>query len=269
MSETPDTYVHGHSDSVMRSHTRRTIANSAAYLESHLVPGIELLDVGCGPGTITLEFAERIGDGRVVAIDAVAGVLEQAEARRIEAGIDNCSFEVGDVYALDHPDDAFDVVHAHQVLQHLSDPVAALREMRRVCKPGGIVAVRDADYAAMAWAPGDRALDRWMELYHHITRAAGVEADAGRHLLGWAVDAGLQDIRCSSSTWTFTTPPELDWWCGLWADRVLQSSYRDQVLSGGFATQADLDEIAEGWRAWAHRPAAWFCVLHGEVLASP
>ena len=60
------------------------------------------------------------------------------------------TFEVGDVYALAAADDSFDVVHAHQVLQHLTDPVAALREMARVCRPGGVIAVRDVDYGAFA-----------------------------------------------------------------------------------------------------------------------
>ena len=130
-----ETYTHGHHESVLRSHTWRTVENSAAYLLPYLQSGLDVLDVGCGPGTITLDLARRIGPGTVVGIDRSSDVLE--EARRAGARVSNVRFESGDVYDLAYPDDSFDVVHAHQLLQHLSDPVGALREMLRVCKPGG------------------------------------------------------------------------------------------------------------------------------------
>ena len=104
------------------------------------------------------------------------------------------TFAVDDVYALDADDETFDVVHAHQVLQHLSDPVAALVEMRRVLVPGGLLAVRDSDYAAFVWAPEDPLLDRWLALYHEVVRANGAEADAGRFLKGWVLAAGFADV---------------------------------------------------------------------------
>ena len=86
-------------------------------------PGMDLLDVGCGPGTITLDLAARVAPGRVVGVDAAADVIEKAEAARAEAGAGTVSFATGDVYALEHDDGSFDVVHAHQVLQHLVEPV--------------------------------------------------------------------------------------------------------------------------------------------------
>ena len=162
MTSRDDTYTHGHHDSVLRSHRTRTVENSAAYLVPHLRPGMELLDVGCGPGTITLDLARLVAPGRALGIDRQEGVL--GEARALGAGVENLSFAAADVYALEFPDASFDVVHAHQVLQHLTDPVAALAEMRRVCRPGGVVAARDADYAAFTWYPADPVLDRWLEL---------------------------------------------------------------------------------------------------------
>ena len=121
-----DTYTHGHADSVLRSHRWRTAANSAPHLIPHLRPGLDLLDVGCGPGTITADLAARVTPGRIVGMDRSPEVIAAAAADHPEV-----RFEVGDVYALDAADASFDVVHAHQVLQHLSDPVAALRDMRR------------------------------------------------------------------------------------------------------------------------------------------
>jgi len=141
------TYTHGHHDSVLRSHRWRTVENSAAYVAAEFLPGARVLDVGCGPGTITVDIANRVAPGRVIGIDASTDVINQA--RRDASGVDNVEFAAGDGYALDYPDASVDVVHAHQVLQHLPDPRGALREMQRVCKPDGVVAGRDSDDAAV------------------------------------------------------------------------------------------------------------------------
>ena len=186
------TYTHGHHESVLRSHKWRTVDNSAAYLAPRLTSGSSVLDLGCGPGTITADIGRRVAPGRVLGIDASADVIE--EARRDAGGGPNVEFSVGDLYALDTDDDTFDVVHAHQVLQHLADPVGALREMKRVCKPGGLVAARDGDYGAFRWYPDEPAIDRWLALYRKIARRNAGEPDAGRFLLAWAHSAGFDDV---------------------------------------------------------------------------
>ena len=113
-------------------------------------------------------------------------------------------FRTGDVHALDFADGTFDVVHAHQVLQHVADPVQALREMRRVCRPGGVVAARDSDYAAMTWYPAVPELDEWLALYQRVARHNGGEPDAGRRLLAWARAAGFADVdRATAGTWCY------------------------------------------------------------------
>src|SRR6476646_4622514 len=183
-----DTYTHGHAEPVLQSHRWRTAENSAGYLLPRLRAGLELLDVGCGPGTITVDLAARVAPGRVVGLDVSADPLAEARAAASRAGVE-VEFAVGDVYALAADDDSFDVVHAHQVLQHLTDPVAALREMARVCRPGGVLAVRDVDYAALALFPGEPGLDRWLELYYAVARRNDGEPDAGRRLLSWAHEA--------------------------------------------------------------------------------
>jgi ubiquinone/menaquinone biosynthesis C-methylase UbiE len=262
-----DRYSHGHHESVLRSHLWRTAENSAGYLLPHLAPGQRLLDVGCGPGTITLDLARRVAPGVVLGVDAAAGVVATAEASRVEQNVDGVTFAVGDVYALDTDDHSFDVVHAHQVLQHLSDPRAALAEMRRVLVPGGLLAVRDSDYAAFAWAPDDPLLDAWLALFYEVVRVNGAEARAGRYLKGWVLDAGFTDVEVSSSTWTFSDPEDRHWWGGLWADRVVQSSFAAQALEYGLATIAELEAIAAAFRRWAERDDGVFLLLHGEVLA--
>jgi SAM-dependent methyltransferase len=260
------TYTHGHHESVLRSHTWRTAENSAGYLLPHLRPGLDLLDVGCGPGTITVDLARRVAPGSVTGIDASAEVVERA-ASALGEGDPPVHFPVGDAYHLDLDAAAVDVVHAHQVLQHLTDPVAALVEWRRVLRPGGLLAVRDSDYAAFAWAPRDPRLDRWLALYHEVTGRNGAEADAGRFLLGWVQRAGYDVEAASSSTWTFATPADRAWWGGLWAERVRSSAFAGQAVAYGLSDEAELATLADAWRAWAGAEDGWFAVLHGEVLA--
>ena len=260
-----DTYTHGHADAVLQSHRWRTEENSAGYLLPHLRPGLAVLDVGCGPGTITVDLARRVAPGRVVGLDVSPAPLDEARALAASSGV-AVEFAVGDVYALDVPDGTFDVVHAHQVLQHLTDPVAALRELARVTRPGGLVAVRDVDYATFTWFPLDAGLDRWLELYYGVARHNAAEPDAGRRLLAWAHAAGLRDVTASTSAWCYATPAEREWWGNSWAGRATASSFAEQALAYGLATPGELDGIADAWRRWRDADDGWLSVNHGELL---
>lgn len=265
----PAFYIHGHHQSVLRSHTWRTADNSAAYLLPFLKPDMRILDVGCGPGTITVDLAARVPHGHVTGLDAAASVLDSARAHAEAHDTRNIEFIAGDAYALPFPDETFDVVHAHQVLQHVADPVGLLREMRRVTKAGGIVAARDADYAGMTWFPESAGMTEWLDLYEKIARISGGEPDAGRRIHMWARKAGFEAAQtaCSAGTWCYYTPEEREWWGGLWADRVLQSTFAKTAEEHGLATEEDLKRISQAWREWAKSEDAWFSVLHGEVLA--
>ena len=260
-------YTHGHHESVLRSHLWRTVENSAAYLAPRLEPGMSLLDVGCGPGNLTVDLARLVAPGRVVGIDNVGSIVQRA-IRDAPKDVGNVEFTAGDVYEMGFDDDTFDIVHAHQVLQHVSDPVAALSEMRRVCIPGGIVAARDADYAAMAWHPAEDRLEQWLVLYETVARANSGEPDAGRHLTRWVSAAGIADVEPSTSVWRFATPSDRSWWGNLWADRVRDSAFADQAIERGLASRSDLEEIAKGWLEWATNPDGWFTVSHGEIIAT-
>lgn len=262
-----DIYVHGHHESVLRSHTWRTIENSAKYLESHLEDGLALLDVGCGPGTITVDLATRTPNGRVVGIDLSEEIIIKAKASNASSLQKNCSFEIGDVYNLDFPENSFDIVHAHQLLQHLTKPVEAIKEMHRVVRPGGIIALRDADYGGMIWSPQDPRLDEWMDLYQRMTAKNQVEANAGRCLFGWVSQIAFSTIDVSTSTWTFATPESREWWGLLWADRIQKSTFAEQVLTHGLAQKEVLDGLSDAFANWAAQSDGFFLVPHGEIIA--
>ena len=259
-----NTYTHGHHESVLRSHRMRSAANSAAYLLPYLHETDSLLDIGAGPGTITADLASLVS--RVTATEIGPQELDLSRATLAARSITNAGFSVQDAHALTFPDATFDVVHAHQVLQHLADPVQALREMARVARPGGLVAARDGDYAAFTWWPQLPGLDEWLRLYRAAARANGGEPNAGRRLLSWARAAGLADITATSSTWCFATPADRNHWGRMWADRITGSALARQLVDDGHATTGDLRRISAAWLSWAAAEDGWLSVLHGEIL---
>ncbi|WP_317229491.1 methyltransferase domain-containing protein [Clavibacter sp. MX14-G9D] len=264
---TSERYTHGHHESVLRVHSARTVRNSAAYLEPHLRPGLDVLDVGSGPGTITVELADIVAPGRVVGLDMSDDVVRQAQALAEGRGTGNVEFVVGSVYELPYDDASFDVVHAHQVLQHVGDPVRALAEMRRVTRPGGLVAARDVIYSKVALHPESDGLRLWADVYLPVHRANGGEPDAGSRLKAWARAAGFTDIASSASVWCFSSDDERAWWGGAWADRAVASSFAGQALDGGFADDDDLQAIRAGWQGWAADDDGFLAMPHGEILA--
>lgn len=267
MGNSEDTYTHGHHASVVGQHARRTAAKDAAYLLPRLAPGMRLLDVGCGPGTITVGLAEAVAPAEAIGIDVVDAVLDDAREHARTAGVGSVRFERASVYELPYADASFDVAHANQVLQHLTRPVDALREVSRVLRPGGLVAVRDADYATMTAWPRFDAIDRWLGLYHRVAERNGADCDAGRRVQSWLRDAGLVDIELLPAVELYADPASTANWGNSWAERVVHSSLAEQAVSYGLATARELEAIAEGWRAWARADGALFMFVHVAALA--
>ena len=262
-----DRYTHGHHSSVVDQHRKRTVEEAAAFFLPELKNNMRLLDFGCGPGSITVGFTKYIPDGEIIGIDIVPEILEQAKQLAITSNASNVRFEEGNIYDLNYPDNSFDVAYGHQVLQHLQHPIEALKELKRVVKPGGIIAVRDADYGTMVHSPSDPVLQHWLEIYHAVASHNGAEANAGRYLYSWLIDSGLSDIRMSSSTWTFYKQRQVLNWGDSWAERSTKSEFAKQAVEYKIATQGELELIADAWRSWARKPNAFFVFVHGEGVA--
>ena len=262
------TYTHGHHESVLRSHTWRTAENSAAYLLPHLRAGQDLLDVGCGPGTITADLALLVAPGQVVGLDAAGDVVARARQHAGPLGLDNLRFEVGDLFALGYPDASFDVVHLHQVLQHLADPTAALVELRRVLRPDGVLTGARLGLRDLHLGPGGPAAG---PLVGSVLGGNGAQRPRppriGPRLLALAHEAGFSDVVTSSSTWTYADPEARQWWGGLWADRVRYSRFAQQAVEYGLSDSEELQALADAFLRWAASPDAVFVITHVEILA--
>lgn len=270
MNQRNGRYAHGYLECVLRAQRWRNLNNSGSYLVDNLSPGMNVLDVGCGPGSLTIDIARKVDPGIVLGLDRAPKVLKHARKAALDADVHNVEFAAGDVYNLSHltscREQKFDVVHAHQVLMHLSDPVTALREMVRACRPGGVVAVRDGDLGSAVWWPQDEHLDDWLSLVCNTMSAGGSDPYAGRKLQGWARKVVATRVAASASVWCFSEEGERDWWAAMWADRTTVPPISEIAIKNGYATVLKLLNIAAAWRTWASSPDAWFALTHGEVI---
>lgn len=193
---TAERYAPGWTDDALAMLSRRTAEDRCASVLSHLAHGMHVLDVGCGPGTITIGLAGAVGPtGCVVGIDRQSSQVDLARRAARAAGSGNARFLLGSVYEIPLADDAVDVVVAHALFEHLADPARALVELRRVVRGGGLVALTSSDWSGARLDPWDRHVDLALRAYLRLRRRAGGDPDRGRRLEVLARDAGLADVR--------------------------------------------------------------------------
>ncbi|HET9206693.1 MAG TPA: methyltransferase domain-containing protein [Burkholderiaceae bacterium] len=249
----------------------RTAARDAAFFSRHLRQGMRVLDVGCGPGTITVGVAQLVAPGVVIGIDIQPSLVERARALAAARALPNVRFEVADVHALPFADGSFDAAFGNGVLMHLAEPMHALTQMRRVLRPGGVIGVRDPDFGSVLHAPLTPALQHWLELRVRVRRHNGGDPFLGRQLRRLLLEAGFVDVAAGASVDSAGAPDELQrhaaflqaQWVGLARTAVAQA-WMD--LTQVDATHCEID-------AWAQRPDAFaattWCEAVGTVPADP
>lgn len=185
-------YSVGYDAATMTFFHHRRAASHAAFFLPYLRPGMILLDGGCGPGTITLDFAALVAPAEVVGVDIEPSQLRFAWAQAVDREKSNTCFAVAGLYALPFPDSAFDAVFLHGVLEHVQEPVAALGEVRRVLKHGGVVGARHADFGGFLLEPAEPPLDWFVSCFERLMAHNGGDPMAGRHQLQWLREAGFR-----------------------------------------------------------------------------
>lgn len=261
-------YTYGHSPSVVAVHAARSAAREAAFFLPHLGAGMRLLDAGCGPGSITLGLAEAVAPGEVVGVDTSESVLD--EARALAAGRpearDRVRFEQASVLALPFADGRFDAAFAHTLLEHLSHPAAALAELRRVVRPGGLIGLRDADWEARSLGPPDSLVEEAADLYARVWRHNGGDPRCGRRLPGLLLDGGWVGLDQAASFRWNGGRAETREFADLLDVRLAVPRMAEVIVAQGWATAERVQALRAACRAWAERPDAFAAVLMVEVV---
>jgi len=254
-------YSVGYGASAHAWHTARTAANRASFFLPHLRPGMSVLDCGCGPGTITAGLAEVVEPGTVTGIDLEPEQIERARSLAAERGLDNLRFEVGDIYRLRFPDATFDAVFAHNVLEHLRDPLQALREMRRVLKPGGLIGVRDPDYGSGLWEPSTPLLRETSELLLRIREHNGGSPYYARHQRRLLLEAGFARSEGFAFAEYQGNPEVIRAYVKVLVEVLRGPATVDVSTAQGWADQTTLDAMVAAAEAWGDRPDAFRALL--------
>lgn len=235
---------------------------------------MNILDIGCGPGTITTSLAAIVGpSGSVIGVDPSAEVIEQA-SKSSNNSTSNVTFEVGDAANLRFEDSSFDVVHAHQVLQHVSDPVAILREMRRVVKkPSGIISLREGDLPGSLLYPDiQNKYAQFTQVYKKTAQTTGADPELGRKLHVYLRKAGFKadeiQLEMKAMSYGGNKPEEAKWWGDSWADRCRHSGFRDGAIQSGHATEEELQELSDMWREWENSEDALWAIFQSEAVCT-
>ena len=233
----------------------------------HLHPGMTLLDVGCGVGSISLDLAEIVAPGQVVGVDADASQIDDACSAAVRRGVDNARFEVAEAYELPFPDDAFDAALAHTLLIHLHEPVRALRELRRVVRPGGVVAVSDDDFGTVVLSPANPLIEEAVSLWIRMLQHNGGNPYYARHLRRYLLDAGFARTEGHAVAADYHgTLDETRRFAMLVEPLLRHQAFVDVVVEQGWADRAHLEAILAEIRAWAERPDAFYSVTYCAAL---
>ena len=243
---------------------RRTAASEGAFFLRRLAAGMRVLDVGCGPGSITVGFAEAVSPGEVIGVDFQESQVARAQALGEARGLKNVHFQVADAYELPFPDHCFDAVFAHAVLWHLREPLRALSEMRRVLRPGGMIGIRECDWGGRIHTPITPRLEEWYAVTVRVRQKNGGDPFLGRNTRRLLLEAGFAEAEGSVSSWSAGTPDGVRD-CAAFLKAQLHG-FSSTVLAEQWLDQSEIDAVAAEIEAWAESPDALYVDTYCEAL---
>jgi ubiquinone/menaquinone biosynthesis C-methylase UbiE len=246
--------------------SRRTASREAAFFIRHLAPGMSILDCGCGPGSITVELAQIVSPGLVAGIDREPAQIANAKRRALSADLLNTDFRVGNVYEIPYPDASFDAVLAHAVLQHLSEPMRALKEIHRVLKPNGLIGLREEDRNGDVIYPMTPILQEAHALTMRLWQQVGGDPYFPSRYREALREAGFIQVEMSASCEYCSNPNDTRAWAATISHYLEEAELADLILELGWADRPTLDAMVSAYKEWGEHPDAFWAETWCEAV---
>lgn len=262
-----EAYIHDYDGALTeRIIAGRTAETHGAFFLPYLRAGMSLLDCGCGPGTITIGLAQAASPGNVTGIDLAESQVEVARKNSAKLGLSNVEFECCDVYQLPYRDNMFDAVFSHAMLEHMHNPLAVLREMRRVLKPSGVIGIRCIDLGGTLIAPAEATLTKAHDIWAKYRRHCGGDPFMGRHLRTLLREAGFENTTGSASSETWGTPQLARSMMRVLMDEFTGPKIAQTAIQMGWADQAQMEKAASALKDWGDHADAFMAIVWCEAV---
>jgi SAM-dependent methyltransferase len=240
-------YVHGYDPREnIRLQDQATTLTELLHIDTRFPSGSRVLEVGCGVGAQTVPLAQNSPDAAITAVDIAEASIRSARQRVEKAGITNVAFQQCDIFEPCYAPAAFDHVFVCFVLEHLSQPVAALQRLATILRPGGSITVIEGDHGSVYFYPESEAARAAIACQVALQSASGGNALIGRELYPLLDRAGFHQIRVSPRmVYADNSKPEL-------VDGFIRKTFtamiegvRDKALNAGLI---DADNFDQGIR---------------------
>jgi ubiquinone/menaquinone biosynthesis C-methylase UbiE len=244
----------------------RTADIHGAFFLPYLRAGMNLLDCGCGPGTITVGLAQATFPGNVTGVDLEQSQLDLARESAAKLGLTNAKFERCDVYELPYQDDLFDAAFSHAMLEHMHDPLEVLKEMRRVLKPGGLMGIRSIDLAATLISPAEATLTTAYDIWLKYRQHCGGDPFMGRRLRALLREAGFEKTKGTASSETWGTPQLTQSMKSVLKEEFTGPKIAETAIQMGWADQAQMDSAVSALKEWGDHADAFMAIVWCEAV---
>ena len=256
----------GYHEAMLRLLRKRNAETKADHLLPHLKPGFRVLDLGCGPGTISVGLANAVDPGQLHGVDIEESQVRLATQTARALGCQNATFHRADVLDLPFKDGYFDAAFCNSVLMHVPDTRRALSEVNRVLKPNGVFACREMVASSTFISPRFENGRTIWGTFADMIRVKGGHPDMGRDLKAAFVEAGFTNIRATVVFDSHGTDGEVEELYDMLGGWFFSEETMSEATSSGMATPDDFDDSQLALERWRSHPGAFGATASGEAI---
>ena len=259
-------YVLGYNRTLMQVYANRRAEHQGKFVLPYLKAGMNVLDIGCGPGTIATDIARLVYPGKVVGIDMNNEQLITARAYAKNQFVHNVDFKCEDACQLSFPNATFHLIFMHGLLCTVPDPLAILREAKRVCKEHGIIASREPYCKSYIFYPENEFFKRGLELAHRANRLMGRDLNIGSKLKSLFMDFQLVDIQCTASCDWQSDEKQVRQVCDALISDWQDSPWSETVRKEKWVTNEWISELLVQLKNFSQDPTTFLCIPWMEAV---